>query len=265
MSSGAASPQYVPFSAPPGGLIESLEFANYTYGRDVFELANFSVTRPDPRLLASPTCSQRTPAMTTFAITRSRRSPALRRTLRGLLVAAASIGAGAAAAADFHIGAAAGVDRGRGDCVASFACDRSSSFGKLFAGARIGDAVDVQAMFFDAGRFKGGDTTPLGTAFGGKFDVSGFGFTGGTRWELAPSWSLAARAGVAAVRTRFDYVNPAFGSKTKTMLQPLVGIGLAYAITPAVRIGLDYDVTRFKAHTSRGSLQLLGLAAQYSF
>lgn len=184
---------------------------------------------------------------------------------RWLLGAALLGSAGSAAAADFHIGAGAGLDRGRGECVSSFACDRSSSFGKLFAGVRVGDAVEVRAMFFDAGRFKGGDTTPLGTAFGGKFEVSGFGLTGGTRWELAPSWSLGARAGLAAVRTRFDYAEPAFGSKSKTTLQPLLGVGLGYALTPAVRLGLELDVTRFKAHTSRGSLQMLGLAVQYSF
>lgn len=61
--------------------------------------------------------------------------------------------------------------------------------------------------FFDAGRFKGGDTTPLGTQFGGTFKVNGFGLTAGYRWEFAPLWSVAARAGVASVRTRFDYAN----------------------------------------------------------
>ena len=184
---------------------------------------------------------------------------------RCLLAAAASITAPLVAAADFSIGVGAGVDRGRGECVASFPCDRSDAHWKLFAGYRISETVDVQAVFFDAGRFKGGDTTPLGTEFGGKFEVSGFGLTGGYRWEFAPSWSLGARAGLAAVRTRFDYADPAFGTASKTTLQPLVGLSLAYAITPAVRLSLDYDATLFKVHTTRGSLQMLGLAAQYSF
>jgi predicted porin len=190
----------------------------------------------------------------------------LRCGVRWLLAAAASIGAGAAAAAaDFSVGMGAGADQGRVDCVASFPCDRSSAHWKLFAGYQFSEAVDVQAVWFDAGRFKGGDTTPLGTEFGGTFKVNGFGFTGGYRWQFAPSWSLDGRAGLASVRTRFDYANAVFASASQTITQPLLGLGLAYAISPAVRLSLDYEVTRFKVHTTRGPLQMFGLAAQYSF
>ena len=189
----------------------------------------------------------------------------LRSGVRWLLGAAALIGTGPVAAADFSVGVGAGPDQGRVDCVASFPCDRSSTGWKLFAGYQVSQAVDLQAVWFDAGRFKGGDTTPLGTEFGGTFKVSGFGLTAGYRWEFAPAWSLAGRAGIAAMRTRFDYANPAFDSASKTTVQPLLGLGLAYAVTPSVRLSLDYDVTRFKVHTTRGQLQMLGLAAQYSF
>ena len=184
---------------------------------------------------------------------------------RSGLGAAAWLAAGAACGADFSIGAGAYADRGRVDCVASFPCDRSSAGGKLSVGYRVGPEVDVQAVWFDAGRFHGGDTTPLGTEFGGTFKVSGFGLTAGYRWDLAPSWSLVGRAGLAAVRTRFDYANTAFGSASRTTAQPLLGVDLAYAIAPNVRVSVDCDLTRFKVHTTRGPLQMLGVAVQYSF
>ena len=188
-----------------------------------------------------------------------------RRSLGRLFGATALLGAGAACGADFSVGVGAGTDRGHVDCVASFPCDRSSSTWKLFGGYQLSPAVDVQAVWFDAGRFKGGDTTPLGTEFGGGFKVGGFGLTGGYRWEFAPTWSLSGRAGIAAMRTRFDYANPAFASANKMTTQALFGLGLGYALTPAVRLSLDYDRTRFKVHTTHGSLQMLGVAAQYSF
>ena len=190
---------------------------------------------------------------------------ALRGFTRGLLMAAALLGVGAACAADFSVGFGAGADRGRVDCVASFPCDRSSTHWKLFGTYRLTPALQVEAVWFDAGHFKGGDTTPLGTEFGGTFKVSGIGLTGGYVWDFAPAWSLVGRAGFAAMRTRFDYANPAFGSASKTTAQPLLGLGLAYAITPSVRLSLDYDATRFKVHTTRGPLQMLGGAVQYSF
>ena len=184
---------------------------------------------------------------------------------RSLLVAAALLASTAAAAADFSVGLGSGLDQGKVDCVASFACDRSSSYAKFYGGYQVTEAIDVQLVYFGAGRFKGGDTTPLGTEFGGTFKVSGLGATGGYRWDFAPSWSLTARAGLASVRTRFDYTNTVWGSVSQTTIQPLLGLGVAYAITPTVRVGLDYDVTRLKVYKTRGSLQMLGAAVQFSF
>lgn len=186
---------------------------------------------------------------------------------RWLLAALALAAASAANAAGFSIGVAAGADRGRVDCVAPFACDRGSAFAKLFAGYRFDDAIGAQVVYFDSGSFEGGGTTPLGTAFGGEFKVTGFGVTAGYRWDFARSWSISGRAGLASVRTRFDYAAPfgGVGSVSQSTTQPLLGAAIAYAVTPSIRVGLDYDVTRFKVHTTRGSLRMLGLSAQYSF
>ena len=175
------------------------------------------------------------------------------------------LAAGSACAADFSVGVATGADQGRVDCVAGFACEHNGSFGKLFGVYSMAPAYELQATLFDAGRFKGGDTTPLGTAFGGTFKVSGLALSLGYRWALAPEWSLVARAGIANVRTRFDYANAAYGSASKTTTQPLIGLGVSYALAPTWRVGLDFDLTRFKVHTTQGRLQMLGLAAQVSF
>ena len=193
------------------------------------------------------------------------RRSTLRLPARSLAIAWGLLGAGIAAAGDFSVGLGAGADNGRTDCLASYPCDHSSAYWKLNAGYRIAEVVELQAIYFDAGKFKGADTTPLGTEFGGSFKVSGFGLSAGYRWEFAPGWSLAARAGAASVRTRFSYAPPFDGSVSKTTLQPLAGLGVGYAVTPTLRVGLDYDITRFKAHETRGPLQMLGLAMQYSF
>lgn len=183
---------------------------------------------------------------------------------RGLVLAASLAGTGAMAG-EVSLGVSAGADQGRVDCVAAFPCDHRSSHVKLFVGYELAPAIDVQLAYFDAGHFLGGDTTPLGTDFGGTFKVTGLAVTAGYRWAFTPGWSLAARAGLATVRTRFDYTNSVWGSASKTTAQPLIGIGLAYAISPSVRLGVDYDVTRFKVHTTQGRLQMLGVAAQFSF
>ena len=191
--------------------------------------------------------------------------PARHRHVRGVLAAVALFASHAATAADFSVGIGGGVDRGKVDCVASFPCDRSSGHAKFYGAYQLGEAFDLQLMYFDAGHFKGGDTTPLGTEFGGTFKVSGVGFTGGYRWTFAPSWSASARIGLASVRTKFNYATPFSGSVSETTTQPLGGLGIAYAVTPAIRVGFDYDVTRLKVYKTRGPLQMLGVAAQFSF
>lgn len=184
---------------------------------------------------------------------------------RALHIAAAASAASTAAAADFTVGASAGFTRGRVDCIASMPCDRGDAGFKVYGGYRLAESVDVRLTFFEGGRFKGGDVTPLGTEFGGTFRLSGVGLSAGHLWAFAPAWSLYAQAGVAAVRTRFEYADPFSGSVSTTTAQPTAGLSLGYAVTTAVRLGLDYDVTRFKAHETRGALHMLGVSAQYAF
>jgi len=174
-------------------------------------------------------------------------------------------GLATATAADFSVGIGGGVDRGRVDCVASFPCDRSSSHFKLTGAWRFADAWDAQLAYFSAGRFQGGDPIPGGGEFGGTFRVDGVGLSAGYRWDFAPGWSAVARFGATSMRTRFEYANALLPDVSKSTLQPLAGIGVGYAITPSVRVGIDYDVTRFKVYTKNGSLRMLGVAAQFSF
>ena len=198
--------------------------------------------------------------------------PARLRSLRGsgllaawFLLAAACIGE-PARAADFSVGVAGGVDHGKVDCVAAFDCDHSGSQAKIFVGYRWNDAVDLQALYFDAGHFKGGDLAPVsGAPFGGTFKVSGFGVSAGYRWQFGQDWSAVTRGGFASVRPRFDYADDLAGSVSKTLVEPLASVGVAYAITPQWRLGIDYDVTRFKVHNSHGPLQMVGVAAEYAF
>jgi len=163
--------------------------------------------------------------------------------------------AGAAVAADWRIGASVGPSQGRVDCVA----------GKISVAYQLAPAFDAQLAYLGGSRFAGGGTMPLGTLFGGTFKVDAVGLTAGYRWAFAPLWSGVARAGVASVHSRFDDAAPASGSRGKTTVQPLIGLGVAYQVSPAISVGLDYDATRMKAYTSHGSLQMLGIAAQLSF
>jgi len=170
-----------------------------------------------------------------------------------------------ARAGDFSIGLGAGADQGKTDCVAGYSCEHGSTHAKLLLGYRVTDGVEVEAVLFDGGKFDGGDTSSLGTAFGGRFKVNGIGLAAGYRWSFMPGWSLKGQLGVASVRTRFDYAAPFSGDVSESTTQPLVGVSVGYDLTSNWRLSVDYDATRFKVHTTRGSLQMLGASAQYTF
>lgn len=190
---------------------------------------------------------------------------ALSRALRASVGVIACTGAAAAGAQSFSVGIAAGPDRGRVDCVTSFPCDRASTQLKLTGTWGFAGDWDAQLAYFRAGSFQGGDPIPSGGEFGGTFRVDGVGLTAGYRWTFAPGWSAVTRLGVASMRTRFEYANALAADVSKTTLQPLAGVGVGYAITPSVRIGVDFDATRFKVYRAQGSLRMLGVAAQFSF
>lgn len=171
----------------------------------------------------------------------------------------------AAGAADFGVGIGLGPARGQVDCIDAYPCDRSGTAWKFTGTWFANDMLDLQIAGFGSGRYRGGDRTDLGTEFGGDFKVRGFGLTVGYRWDFAPRWSLSARVGGASVRTSFDYASPFSGSRSKTIAAPLAGIGLGYAVSPSLRVGVDYDETRFKANSERGVLRMVGVAAQFAF
>ncbi len=192
----------------------------------------------------------------------SRRSS---RRLAGLVALAAGLLVSKAPAADFGLSVGGGAADGRVDCLDGFACDHHAGYGKAAFVYRPIDALEVGLTYFEVGDLKGADTTPGGTRFGGTFKLRGVALTAGYDWVFAPSWDLVARGGLASVRARFTYDAPFSGEPSKTTAQPYGGASVGYAITPALRIGLDYDATRLKAHVTRGVLQMAGVSLQFNF
>ncbi|CAN5473540.1 hypothetical protein BH10PSE17_BH10PSE17_02390 [soil metagenome] len=165
----------------------------------------------------------------------------------------------------FSVGVGAGLTNGRVDCVDTRSCDHSDGGWQLSAGYAVDEHIDIRATWFDAGHFEGGNLASNILPFGGRFKVTGIGLTAGYGLDIATDWRMTGRAGIAAVRTRFNPDDPAEGSSRKTLPQPLFGLDLAYQAAPGVQVGLGYDLTRFKVHTTRGALQTFGAFARYSF
>ena len=182
----------------------------------------------------------------------------------GLLGLAAACWAQGAAAVDFSVAAAVGPAQGRIDCIAAQPCDRHGGFGMLEGTGRFDGGLEIGVRYVHAGVFKGRDQNAE-AIYGGDFRADAIGLTAGYGWQLGPAWRLTGRAGAAAVHTRFRYDAPFSGTAGKTTLQPLVGLGVTYALSHDLAVGLDYDETRFKVHATHGPLRMPGLSLHWNF
>lgn len=118
----------------------------------------------------------------------------------------------------------------------------------------ISPAVDVQAVWFDAGLASKAAIRRRPASISAARSRSAPSAPGAVivgrsrhRGALQARWTRGPCARASTTRTR-----PSAAPARRP--QPPLCLGLAYAIMPTVRSSLDYDLTRFKVHTPSGPL-----------
>lgn len=147
------------------------------------------------------------------------------------------------------------------DCNGVQACDKSATGGKAVLGYAFGNGLSLEGGYSHFGKFR---------ASNGPLSVSGkpeaLSLSGAYTAALTPDWGLTGRLGVARVRTKLHADTGLLsGSDTESKTQPIVGLGLNYAITPAARIELGVDATRAQVQGERSNLRLVSLGGRFAF
>lgn len=207
------------------------------------------------------------------------------------LLIAALIAASPAAFAQGYVGAVAALTRLSDACTASFRCEDSNATGfKVFGGAylpatqtlNLGVAkvnrVEVGAMRFGKIRSSGDVMT---TFYDGDNDVyfqapvptthqvQADAILGAAVMEvpLAQQLNLTTKLGLAYVSATASVEKNGrrFNSKSKSSVQPYVGLGLEYALPSDVRLQGGVDWTRYRVDGRSGSATQVGLGASVAF
>lgn len=147
------------------------------------------------------------------------------------------------------------------DCNGIQACDRNAVGGKAILGYSFGNGFALEGGYSHFGKFKAADgavglsAKPEALSIGGAYTAA-----------LSPDWGLTGRLGVARVRTKLNNeVGQLSGSDSETKTQPIVGLGLNYAMTPAVRLELGIDATRAQYQGEKINTRMVSLGARMAF
>lgn len=181
------------------------------------------------------------------------------------IILAALIGAASAQAQSnesFYVTAAAGSTHLNVDCTGTTSCDASDTGGKLVGGYKFGNGFSVEFGYASFGKFKFADSIDTGTLkptailLGGAYAL-----------PLNSDWGVNLRLGVAQVKTKGDVtrVNVGSGSVSESKAKVYAGVGVTYAISPAVKLELGVDSSEAEIAGQKGAVRLISLGATFAF
>jgi opacity protein-like surface antigen len=162
------------------------------------------------------------------------------------LALAALLAAAPTQAQQAYVGASAGLSRFEVDTAGASSSDTSDVGYKLYGGALFGEHFGVEAALFDLGKASGSGTLPGFGPVGVSAKVRGASLAGLASLPLGDA-SVFAKAGVAYVRASVDAtVAGQTASASESSLQPMVGVGASYAITPQVAARIEWERVRVR-------------------
>lgn len=150
--------------------------------------------------------------------------------------------------------------------------DRSTGY-KVFGGYQVNPYLGIEAGFVDLGHFGyHASTVPAGT-LAGDMRVKGMDLDLVGTWPLTGRLSALGRVGATSMRASDSFANtgavtlPYAGTNPNRRTGGLkAGIGLSYALTPALAVRLEAERYRLKdAVGNRGDVDLFSLGLVYRF
>lgn len=184
--------------------------------------------------------------------------------MKRTLVALAATFACAAASAQGYIGGAFGNSSQSPNCSGWSSCDKSDTGFKVYGGYKFSKLAAVELGYTDFGSVG----LASGSIASGSYSATALSVGGAFFVPLTSRLTGIARAGLASVDADYSYAGPFglfAGSSSDSSIEPYLGFGLAYALTPQLSLTGSFDYTRADYPRGGGSARLLGLGLSLSF
>lgn len=181
------------------------------------------------------------------------------------MVAAAATVIAASASAEGYVGGAFGVSKLDFDCAETLSCDTSDTVWKLYGGYKINPGVAVEAGYVNFGETKYSYAF-AGDAVQGKLSASAFTVGVAVHGDMTPKFSAVGRIGLAMVKAELtESLGSLSVSESDTNARVYLGVGVAYAVTPEVKVTADLDFTDVKLDGETGNVRALNVGLMYKF
>ncbi|MFG6468942.1 outer membrane beta-barrel protein [Roseateles sp. BYS87W] len=185
----------------------------------------------------------------------------------GALVAATAAQASEPATSPFYVTAAAGTTRLNADCAGTTSCDNTGAGGKLVFGYNLGNGFSLEGSYINFGKAHASTPPIAGTPAGTiTLKPSALVVGGAYALPLGGDWGMAARLGVAQVKTRtnFSYgVQNGDAAESETRL--VAGVSVSYALNGNVKLEFGVDTSKAQMHGLKGNVRLVSLGASFAF
>jgi opacity protein-like surface antigen len=147
------------------------------------------------------------------------------------------------------------------DCSGIATCTRNHSALRLVGGLEVSKGLAAELFYTDFGKVTAADAGATAEvkahAIGAAMALSA---------DFSADWRGVLRLGVASVQAKGTA--SAFGASdsiSKTSIQPLVGLGLSYAITPSLLAEAGYERTRVGLAGENSNVGLVTLGIGWRF
>lgn len=141
--------------------------------------------------------------------------------------------------------------------ISSFSSDDKDQAYRLFGGHQFNRYLALEGGYFHLGRFRFDGTTAPAGAVNGKARVQGFNLDVVGTLPISERFSLMGRVGAQYAQSKASYTGTGAaagvaGSATSKGTNGKVGLGVQYALTPAVWIRGEVERYRVKAVAGQG-------------
>ncbi|HSI52119.1 MAG TPA: porin family protein [Ideonella sp.] len=160
-----------------------------------------------------------------------------------------------------YVNGAVGASHFDADCAGTESCDNSGTGARVMLGYELGGGLAGEVGYMSFGEAK--------ATVGGvraKIEAGGILLGVAFRAPFARDWDATARLGVISMKTKVsatDGVNSASDDETNTAAY--AGLGLGYAVTPALHVELNVDFSRAEYTDAQADLRNFSVGLRYAF
>lgn len=177
------------------------------------------------------------------------------------LVLVTSFFAAPAAMAQAYVSANVGSGHSNVDCAGTSSCRANGTAFKATGGYVFGSGVSAELGYLNFG-----NASASGLGYSAELRTTAITFSAAYTAKAGDSWAFTGRAGIAAVKSKFEASSGAVtGSLSTTKTAPVVGIGVSYALSSNVKLIADADFTRAELDGDRYNVRALTAGLRFDF